>query len=261
MECRYLKQILALIKLYSVYDSNAAIAARLGLSERTLSGYWEEDKGGGTIPDKNVAAFCDLIAEIVPSAAAPSAARALLTGHPIAFHGAVLPIGGRAWRALVDGPHVQPLVAKVKPLATMGFGEIEDDPDDEPAATIRLFEPFWFEGRAPWRGELVAFAEHGGEWHALALAQGERTITIDGGRFAVPPRKDGRQSHFRERTKPGFYRYVTIAQRGALAAPLRELLHQTNPFSQLTLDMIGDQFGALPPRARLVAAAGILVED
>jgi len=261
MECRYLKQISALIKLYSVYNSNAAIAERLGISERTLSGYWEEDKGAGNIPDKHVDAFCDLVAEIVPGAASRSAARALLTGHPIAFHNAVLPIGGRDWRRLVDGAGVQPLVVKVKPLATMGFGEVEEEASDKPAATVRLFERFWFEGRAPWRGELALFAEHAGEWHALALRQGERTIIIDGGPFAVPPKQNGRQIHFRERTKPGFYRYVAIAQRGKFASPLRELLHDTNPYAQLTLDMIGEQLSAVPEAGRLVAAAGILIEE
>lgn len=259
MECRYLKQIIALIKLYSVYDSNAAIAGRLGISERTLSGYWEEDKGAGNIPERNVDAFCDLIAEIIPSAASRSAALALLAGHPIAFHNAVLPIGGRAWRALVDGPNVQPLIAQVKRLASMGFGEVEEVPADKPTANVRLFDRFWFEGHAPWRGELALFAEHGGEWHALTLGQGERLITVSGGRFSVPPVVDGRQTYLRERTKPGLYRYVAIAQRDSFAQPLRSLLHETNPYAQLTLDMIGDHLGEV--RSKLVATAGLLVEE
>jgi len=261
MECRHLKQIVGLIKLYSAYNSNAAIAQRLGIKERTLTGYWEEDKGGGTIPDKNVEAFCDLIVEIIPGASSRSAARALLGGHPVAFHNALLPVGGRAWRMLVDGPGVQALTVKVKPLATMGFGEVEEETGDEPETTARLSQRFCFEGVASWRGEAVLFAEHAGEWHALRLAKDERAIILEGGPFTLPPKQKGEQTYLRERTKPGLYRYVAIAQRDKFAPALRELLHQTNPYGQLTLDLIGDHLITVPERSRMVAAAVLLIEE
>lgn len=240
MKCPCLKIIVELIKAYSTYDSNALIAKQIGITEATLRGYWDRDKVGiASIPDKNVDAFCELLMHIVPRPLSKDSARQLLQGNAIAFHNALLPVGGRSWQTLIDTfQATTTLAVTVKPEINLGFGEPNDEDSITPDATVPFNRPFFFTGKAPWRGEAAIIAEHLGEWHICTVAQGQRIAPLEG-HFSMPPKSIAALT---ERTKPGIYRYFVIAVEGRMPDLLREQLYTANPPEQFRLDMLADSF-------------------
>jgi len=264
VESKELKLIVNLIKSLTVYDSNQAIAARLGLSESTLRGYWDRDKVGDVpiIPDKNVEAFCGLLKEIFPSPLSEISARTLLQGSALSFHNALMPIGGRSWKTFIDTlGAASTLEVVVKPPSALGFGEPDDEGTWLPDAEVRLNQRFYFRGALPWRGEAVLVAEHMGTWHVCNAAQSLRVIEVEGGTFEFPPQRIPRSICLMERTKTGVYRYFVIAVRGHLADYLRANLHGPNPLDWPRLDLVADGLLSLETGHCIVLGATVLVSS
>lgn len=207
------------------------------MSDRTLRGYWAEDKSAGVIPNKNIDKFCDLLIEILPGETSRETAKCLLQGDKSSFYNALLSNAGQAWDTLVSEPDI--LLATIKPMA-LGFAESDDDYDEEPAYEAILGQGFFFRGTTSWGGEAVAFGEHLGEWQMISFAGGKRIFPLTGGEFTFPPKNSKGQPLLREKTKPGYYRYFIIAHRGNMMGALRERLHGANPLTQTTLNLLGD---------------------
>jgi hypothetical protein len=261
MEARFLKEACDLLKTYTTYDSYEALAKRLGIAARTLTGYWENDKGVASIPDKNVSKFINLLQEVIGTPLSEESAELLLTSHPIALHNRLMPFSNVAWARLIQKhEQAEPLEITIHPREDLSFGETDDAPF-KPQATAAMFQPYSFATKAAWPGEVFLIGERQGEWRLIDLRPGERTMRIDHGEVVVPPPIDGRRRSFREKGRPGFYRYVLVGQKGKFDADLRRDLQQANPLSQLALDLIGDRILALPKPARLVRAALLQIED
>lgn len=255
MECRWLKEVCDLIRTYSDYKSYTAIAGRLGLGEGTLRGYWENYSGH--VPDRNADRFAALVQEVVPVPLTREAALDLLCGSPLAFHNMLLPIGGRSWRTLLD-EQVE-LQIRVPPAYALGFGEVEGEDMPVADATVALGDRFRFRGHMKWCGEGFLAAEHGGEWHLIALGPNQRSFAFGDGEFDVPLSKDGKPRYLRELETPGFYLYVVIGQKGTLPGSVRHQIQRTNPYSQLDLDLLASLILESDPSDRIVLAATLRV--
>ena len=255
MEFPKLREMCDLINIYSTYTSHTAIAKRIGISEVTLRGYWE--RYGGNVPDKHLDQFAALLQEIVPALLTPDAALNLFKGSQLVFHSMLLPIEGRSWRKLMDEQVL--LEVRERPPFTLGFGEVEGE--DMPLAdeTIALGNQFRFHGTMPWAAEGFLAAEHRGEWHLLPLDGSLRSFELDQGAFDLPVSKKGKARYLVEKEKPGFYHYIVIAQKNALSDIVRHHIQQTNPYSQLNLDLLASAVLQTDPANRIVLAASLRV--
>lgn len=255
MEIPRLKQICGLIRIYSSYTSNVAIAERLGIKEGTLRGYWETY--GGHVPDGNADRFAELVQEIAPMPLSKDAALKLLQGQQLAFHSMLLPIEGSSWRELLN-EQLELEITKPPPPA-LGFGEVEGEDVRVADETVGLNKQFRFRGEAGWAGEGFLAAEHAGEWHLLPLGSGQRSFEFSKGVFDLPLARGNKQVYMIERNKPGFYHYVVIGHRYALPDHVRHQVLRANPYSQLDLDLLGSMILQSNPEDRIVLAATLRV--
>lgn len=256
MEFPRLKQICGLIRIYSAYTSNSAIAERIGIKESTLRDYWQNY--GGHVPDKNVAAFVDLVQEIAPVKLSATAALDLMKGSQLAFHRVLLPLEGASWRALLD----EQLELEIgKPPPSLRFGEVEEEDVRVPDETVALNRQFRFHGEALWEGEGFLVAEHLGEWRILSVGGGRRSFEFGAGPFALPLARGTRPVYMVERTKPGFYHYVVVGHRNVLPDHVRHQILRANPVPSLDLDILGSMILQSDPSDRIVLAATLLVTE
>ncbi|ASF48514.1 hypothetical protein [Methylovulum psychrotolerans] len=214
-----------------------------------------------TIPDKNVEKFCELLEEILLKKISKTSAIQLLQGSPLIFHNALLPIAGTAWRDLFREHSVASgLDVVVKPMLSLQFGEPDDEPDGQPAATVKMYQRFYLTGSVTWKGEGVVFAEHMGVWHICEAKSQQRIVQLNRNTFAIPPQDQISPIYFRERGKVGLYRYFVIACKNSFSDVLRSQLHSANPIQQHTLDMLGELFKSYGKDSCQVLGTTILVE-
>jgi len=260
VETPYLKEVCGLLKTYTGYNTNQKIANKLGIAARTLTGYWDTDKGPTALPDHNVPKFITLLQDVIDTPLSDHAARVLLKTNPVALHNRLMPFSGAWGKLLEEHKDAEPLQTEIHKIGSLNFGSTDDEPF-KPQATAALFQGFSFSTDLRWAGELCLIAEKDGEWRIIELRSKERTIMADRGTVVLPPfKEDGRKNPLKERTVIGFYRYFLIARRGKFDVTLRQDLSQVNPFSQIALDMLGDQLIALPKSGRLVQCALLKIE-
>lgn len=264
MDAPWLREIVRHIKEHTSYKSNEAVAARLGISESTLRGYWSDNQSDGVIPEKNIKRWIEFIQEIVARPVSRAEAKILLKSDAIHLLNRLSPISGAAWAELFrENENNDPLTVENVPFRKgLGFGEMDDD--DEPSsarAIVELYQGFFFSPTPKWPGEGALFAEHRGEWRIIQFLKEVRTILFQHGLVTAPERIDGKQGVLKEKEKPGSYRYMFVAVRGKFGEGLKQDLMQANPLSQMGLDLIAGQVMALPAKDRLIQATSIYVTD
>jgi len=151
-------------------------------------------------------------------------------------------------------------VTTIKPGA-LSFGVSSFLEDVKPNFEVEMFQPYILEGVTPWRGEVVIFAEHGGVWHAIAYTQTERIIQVNGNAFVFPPKIGGRKITLSEKSNSGYYRYFAIGQSGKFSDAIREHFHFANPFTQPTLDLMGDLLNSQPEKNVMVSGITLSVKS
>lgn len=260
MEAPYLREVCDLLKTYSEYDTYAKIGKKIGISARTLSGYWEQDKFVPGIPEKNVPAFISLLQEVIKSPLSDEGAKLLLTSNPVALHNRLMPFSG-AWCELLDAhKNAPPLETKIHKFG-MNFGAIDDEPF-VPQVTAAMYQGFNFTIKLGWSGELCLIAEKDGEWRVISLRPDERTIMAGHGEQVIPPPKeDGSRNPLKEKETAGYYRYFLIARRNRFDETIRHLIAQANPFTTTELDILGSHLLSLPKSGLLVRCALMKIEE
>jgi hypothetical protein len=260
METPYLREVCDLLKTYSDYNTNAKIGQKVGISARTLSGYWEQDKTPAGIPEKNVPAFISLLQEVIRSPLSAEGAKLLLTSNPVALHNRLMPFSG-AWGELLDAhKNAPPLETKIHKFG-MNFGATDDEPF-VPQVIAAMYQGFNFTIKLGWPGELCLIAEKDGEWRIISLRPNERTIMAGHGEQTIPPPKeDGSKNPLKEKQAPGYYRYFLIARRGKFDETIRHSIAQANPFTTAELDILGNHLLSLPKSGLLVRCALMKIED
>lgn len=260
METPYLRQVCDLLKTYSDYNSYEKIAEKLGVSARTLSGYWEQDKTVSAIPEKNVPLFVSLLQEVIKSPLSDEGAKFLLTSNPVALHNRLMPFSG-AWGQLLDAHSKEPPLETTIHKFGMNFGATDDEPF-VPQVTAAMYQGFSFQINLGWSGELCLIAEKDGEWRVISLRPGERTIMAGHGKQTIPPPKeDGRKNPLKEKELPGYYRYFLIARRGRFDDTLRHSIAQANPLTSTELDILGNHLLSLPESGLLVRCALMKIDE
>lgn len=260
VETPFLKEVCGLLKTYTDYDTYEKIAKKIGVSARTLSGYWDQNTGPSSLPDKNVPKFIKLLQEVINTPLSEQGAKVLLKTNPVALHNRLLPCSGAWGRLLAEHEDADPLDMEIHKMAGYNFGSTDDEPF-APQATALLFQGFSFSTNLPWAGEICMIAEKDGEWRIINLQPGERTLMFKRGHLSIPPlNEDGKKNPLRERELTGYYRYFLIARRSRFDITIRNDLNQANPFSQIALDMLGDHLLTINKSSRLVQCALIKIE-
>lgn len=257
----YLAQILDLIRTYTPYKSNATIGDKIGVSDSAVRNWYNGNTGkAGHVPDDAAELVMAFVQDILPSRLPRDAVQRLMQGHPIYFHNALCPVGGRAWSNLLKKRLSEaPLETEIAPpAARLGFGEVEG-----------VEEPSDWEIGPRWRyafgipacrndGEALLLAERRGEWRPTEFDGRSRTMPVSGNPWLIPGRRqDGARRFISNDGTLGIIRYIAIAVGGVFPNLVHEALAAAVPFDQMTLDALGDAL-SLVSADNMVARATVL---
>lgn len=257
-----LKQVVGLIKIYTGYENDNAIAKRLNWSPRRLSESWRGESRDWSIPEHKFADFKSLFSEILPIEVTEADTKVYLQSAPVLFHMAISPISGKAWACLINRHSENPKLHVHKMLPGLGFGKSDYREKQLPDAELALNEKFVLKGKIAFSpSEIIIAAEHQSVWHLIPYTSNDsdRILNERGGGFAFPPKIEGEQCSLFEDTSPGYYRYFAIIVRGGFPNSLHELLHSVNPISQSRLDMIGNVLNSEPQANVAILGATISI--
>lgn len=236
MDVPKLSQKVKLLKAYSRFNSSELISERVGVSRATYEGYWKKNpEAGGSIPNKNVNVWCELLREASLQSLTLEAAKDAWMGSELDFFSALTSPTGQLWGELILSARSNPI--RLVKVGALSFGE-PDIAEPEPDGVVRMNQrfKFTFECNASAEGFLVA--EFKGEWRIISLGDGnKRIVSLRTGSVSVPPE----QLALKESTSTGYYRYYFIGVEGRIAQSLRELISRVNPMTHDTLDAIANQ--------------------
>lgn len=241
MHCPDLVNIFNLIRYYSDYSSDAAIAERLEIDRSNIRNYLYDHADAPYIPIRRHADFQNFFSEILSSPVSLVRTKALLTGDADTFHSLISPITGKSWAHLIGQSKVQPrLLVRKRPPPTLGFGTSTRIHNQPAEFEIKIGDEFTIEATFPMNGEAVVFAENAGSWHIIPADENSPTFSISGRSKSFPPYLNDERAFLLENGPTGFYRYFLVGVRGKFTRTLRDHLHSANPLTQPKLDVIAD---------------------
>ncbi len=261
MHCPDLVNIFRLIKYYSKYDSEAAIAKRLVIDRSNIRNYLHDHANAPYIPVGRHEGFQALFSEILPEPISLERTKVLLSGDADTFHSYISPVAGRAWARLIGLSSEAPrLVIRKRPPLNLGFGTSSHILNQPAECEIKVGDQFILEAQLPLNGQAVVFAENAGVWHILTPNAENAVFPISGRTVIFPPKLDTEHSYLKEGGPAGFYRYFLVGVRGKFSDTLRDHLSAANPLTQPKLDLLGDLMTSVDTHCIVMGATLSVVE-
>lgn len=241
MHCPNLVNIFNLIRYYSEYGSDAAIAKRLRIDRSNIRNYLYDHENAPYVPIRRHPDFQDLFSEILPERVSLDQTKALLSGDADSFHSLISPIGGRSWAQLIAASQTQSrLTIHKRSPPTLGFGTSTRINNKSAEFDLKVGDEFTIEAAFSMRGEAVVFAENAGMWHVIRPNEDSSVFAVSGQTHSFPPQTGNEQHYLVEGGPTGFYRYFFVAVRGKLPRTLYGHLQAANPLTQAKLDVVAD---------------------